>query len=210
LKPEKPDEHLMLAFRRGDAMAFEVLVRRHRTPVFNYILRFTGDRARAEDLLQEMWLKVVRCAQDYEPRARFTTWLYTLARNLCVDRARREKLRQTDSLDAPRQVSGSLADKRAPVELLVDPSPAPERAAHNSRVRPLLEEALLSLPEEQREVFILREYSGIPFREIAEVAGISENTAKSRMRYALEGLRRYLERLGVDGDLAEDERTVTG
>jgi len=77
-------------------------------------------------------------------------------------------------------------------------------------VRPLLEEALLSLPEEQREVFILREYSGIPFREIAEVAGVSENTAKSRMRYALEGLRRYLERLGVDGDLAEDERTVTG
>src|SRR5499427_5603096 len=113
----------MLAFRRGDAMAFEVLVRRHRTPVFNYILRFTGDRARAEDLLQEMWLKVVRAAQDYEPQARFTTWLYTLARNLCVDKARREKLRQADPLDAPRRVFASQPETRTPANLLVDPGP---------------------------------------------------------------------------------------
>ena len=78
------------------------------------------------------------------------------------------------------------------------------------RIRPLLEQALLSLPEEQREVFLLREYSGQSFREIAEVTGVSENTAKSRMRYALEALRRQLEQLGVEGDWAEDERTVTG
>jgi RNA polymerase sigma-70 factor (ECF subfamily) len=73
-----------------------------------------------------------------------------------------------------------------------------------------LERALASLPEEQREVFILREYSGIPFKDIAEVTGVSENTVKSRMRYALEGLRRRLAELGVDGDLAEDGRTVMG
>jgi RNA polymerase sigma-70 factor, ECF subfamily len=210
VKTEKADEHLMLAFRRGDAMAFEVLVRRHRTLVFNYIFRFTGDRARAEDVLQETWLKVVRSAQDYEPKARFTTWLYTLARNLCVDRARREKLRQADPLDAPRPAFASQGDKRTPAEFLVDPGPVPDRAAHNARIRPLLERALLSLPDEQREVFLLREYSGLPFREIAEVTGVSENTAKSRMRYALEALRRQLEQLGVEGDWAEDERTVTG
>src|SRR6478672_12912503 len=91
----------MLAFRSGNARAFETLVRRHRGPVFNFILRYTGQRARAEDLLQETWLKVVRSAGEYEPRARFTTWVYTIARNLCVDSARKETYRQTDSLDAP-------------------------------------------------------------------------------------------------------------
>ena len=78
----------MLAFKAGDARAFEKLVQRHRTPVFNFILRFTGHRARAEDVLQETWLKVVRSAREYEPKAKFTTWLYTIARNLCVDSAR--------------------------------------------------------------------------------------------------------------------------
>ena len=133
-------------------MAFEVLVRRHRTPVFNYIFRFTGDRARAEDILQETWLKVVRSAQDYEPKARFTTWVYTLARNLCVDRARREQLRQADSLDAPRPAFASQGDNRTPADFLVDPGPVPDRAAHNLRIQPLLERALLSLPEEHFEL----------------------------------------------------------
>src|SRR5258707_11266490 len=144
----------MLAFRRGDAVAFEVLVRRHRTPVFNYIFRFTGDRARAEDVSQETWLKVVRSAQDYEPKARFTTWLYTLARNLCVDRARRENLRQAVSLDAPRAAFASQGDNRTPADFLVDPAPVPDQAADNLSIGPLLEHALLWRREHAREVFL--------------------------------------------------------
>jgi RNA polymerase sigma-70 factor (ECF subfamily) len=199
----------MLAFRAGDARAFEVLVRRHRTPVFNFILRFTGHRARAEDVLQETWLKVVRSASEYEAKAKFTTWVYTIARNLCVDSARKESYRQTASLEA--SVTGAEGDESRPLgESLPDEGASPERGAYNARVRPLLERALAGLPEEQREVFVLREYSGIPFKEIAEVTGVSENTVKSRMRYALEGLRRRLAELGVDGDLAEDGRTVAG
>ena len=199
----------MLAFKSGEVRAFEALVRRHRTPVFNFILRFTGHRARAEDLLQETWLKVLRSAEGYEPKARFTTWMYTIARNLCVDSARKESYRQADSLDAP--VAGSReADGRMLGEMLPDGGPSPERGAHNTRLRPLLQRALLALPDEQREVFILREYSGVAFKEIAEVTGTSENTVKSRMRYALEGLRRRLAELGVEGDLAEDGRTVAG
>ena len=206
---ETSDERLMLAFRAGDARAFEVLVRRHRTPVFNFILRFAGQRARAEDVLQETWLKVVRSAPEYEAKAKFTTWLYTIARNLCVDSARKESYRQTASLEA--SVTGAEGDEGRPLgESLPDEGVSPERGAYNARVRPLLERALAGLPEEQREVFVLREYSGIPFKEIAEVTGVSENTVKSRMRYALEGLRRRLAELGVDGDLAEDGRTVAG
>jgi RNA polymerase sigma-70 factor (ECF subfamily) len=199
----------MLAFQRGDARAFEVLVRRHRQAVFVFILRFTGQRARAEDVLQETWLKVVRGAADYQPRAKFTTWLYTVARNLCVDSARKESYRQAASLDAP-PAGAPQGEGRALGEALPDAGMQPDRGAFNRQVRPLLERALQALPEEQREVFILREYSGVPFKEIAQVTGVSENTVKSRMRYALEGLRRRLAELGVEGDLAEDERTVAG
>jgi RNA polymerase sigma-70 factor (ECF subfamily) len=200
----------MLAFKAGDARAFEKLVQRHRAPVFNFILRFTGHRARAEDVLQETWLKVVRSAREYEAKARFTTWLYTIARNLCVDSARKESYRQASSLEAPTGNGAGTEEGRPLGEALPDAGASPERGAYNARLRPLIERALASLPEEQREVFLLREYSGIAFKEIAEVTGVSENTVKSRMRYALEGLRRRLAELGVDGDLAEDGRTVAG
>lgn len=199
------DEQLMLAFQRGDAASFEVLVRRHRQPVFAFILRSTVNAARAEDLLQETWLKVLRGARDYQPKARFKTWLYTLARNLCVDSARKESHRRTETLDAPARGGD---DGRSLGETVPDAGAQPERGAFNRGVRPLLEQALASLPTEQREVFVLREFSGVTFKEIAEVTGVPENTVKSRMRYALESLRRQLVALGVDGDLVDHERVV--
>ena len=196
----------MLAFKSGDARAFSTLVTRHRGSVFNFILRYTNHRQRAEDLLQETWLKVVRSAGEYQPKARFTTWVFTIARNLCVDSARKESYRKTDSLDAP--VAGDDVDGRALGETVPDhDGAAPDRAAHNTRLRPMIEKALQSLPEEQREVFLLREYHGIGFKEIADVTGVNENTVKSRMRYALEGLRKRLAELGVDGEMTEG-RTV--
>jgi RNA polymerase sigma-70 factor (ECF subfamily) len=175
--------------------------------VFNFILRFTGQPARAEDVLQETWLKVVRGAADYQVRAKFTTWLYTIARNLCVDSARKEAYRQTDSLDAPTREG----EARTLGDGLPDASASPERVAQQRQLQPLIERALLTLPGEQREVFLLREYSGVTFKEIAEVTGVPENTVKSRMRYALEGLRRSLASFGVEASFAEpDEREVAG
>ena len=190
----------MLAFKSGDARAFSTLVQRHRGPVYNFILRYVGHRQRAEDLLQETWLKVVRSSSEWQPKARFTTWVYTIARNLCVDSARKESFRKTDSLDAPASADGP--EGRTVGDLVPDEAgPTPDRAAHNVRLRPLIEQALHSLPTEQREVFLLREYQGIGFKEIAEVTGVNENTVKSRMRYALEGLRKRLSELGVEESL---------
>jgi len=198
----------MLAFKSGDARAFATLVQRHRGPVYNFILRFVGHRQRAEDVLQETWLKVVRNSSEWQPKAKFTTWVYTIARNLCVDSARKESFRKADSLDAP--ASNDESDGRSMGDLVADENgPTPDRAAHNTRIRPMIEKALESLPTEQREVFLLREYQGIGFKEIAEVTGVNENTVKSRMRYALEGLRKRLAELGVDGEIADAEgRTV--
>lgn len=195
------DETLMLRFKAGDARAFEQLVRRHRAQVFNFLLRLCGHRQRAEDLLQETWLKVIRSASGYEPRAKFTTWLYTIARNQGMDALRKESYRKAESLDAP---AGNGAHERSLAGRLASDCASPDRSAHNAALRPRIEEALNRLPAEQREVFILREYHGVPFREIAEVTGVSENTVKSRMRYALEGLRKTLSAMGVEGDMAEE------
>ncbi len=185
------DEQLMLRFQGGEAGAFELLLRRHRGPAFSFLVRLTGDRPRAEDLLQETWLRVVAAAPRWEPRARFRTWLYTVARNLAADEARRRALRRADPLDAPGPGGAS------PAEALADGAPGPDLAADGALLRPRLEAALAALPEEQREVFLLREYAGVPFAEIAEITGVPAPTVKSRMRYALEGLRRTLEGLGV-------------
>jgi RNA polymerase sigma-70 factor (ECF subfamily) len=193
------DEQLMLAFRDGSAAAFEQLVLRHRPRVFHFILRSVREAGRAEDLLQETWLRVIRTAGTYEPKARFTTWLYSLARNLCLDSSRRDRSRPTEPLgEAP--MSQGLPDDAA----------SPERQAHDAQVRPLLEQALADLPPEQCEVFILREYSGIQFKEIAKITGASEPTVKSRMRYALQTLRQRLTELGVEGAWSEPERSATG
>ena len=206
LLSELADEELFLRFRRGERAAFEALLRRHRAPLFTFVLRVLGsqDRARAEDIVQDACVRVLRGAQEWENRAKFSTWLFTIGRNLCLDAMRRDRHRKAESLDGV--VGGSEEeDGRALAEVLPGDHRGPERQAMNVRLRPVLEAAIAKLPEEQREVFVLREYSGVPFKDIAELTGVSENTVKSRMRYALEGLRRSLAAAGVDGDLADDD-----
>jgi RNA polymerase sigma-70 factor, ECF subfamily len=184
------DESLMLRYRDGDVRAFELLVTRHRKPLFNFILRFVRDTAAAEDVTQETFLRLVKGADAYERQAKFTTWLYTIARNLCVDAARRGKHRKAASLDAPigdEDGSASLLD------LVPDGGAAVDRQAQSKELRLRLQQAIEALPDEQREIFLLREVADLQFNEIANVIGCPENTVKSRMRYALEKLREALE-----------------
>src|SRR5438045_678877 len=95
------DEELMEKYQRGDAAAFERLLARHEKPVWRFLRRFVGDGALAEDLLQAVFLRVVRSAQEWKRQAKVSTWLYAIARNLCVDQARRALHRDAASLDAP-------------------------------------------------------------------------------------------------------------
>jgi RNA polymerase sigma-70 factor (ECF subfamily) len=190
--PEPSDESLMLAFKAGDARAFESLVRRHRRPLFGFVLRSVHSRARAEELLQEILLRVVRSKDRYERTAKFTTFLYTIARNLCVDESRRQKFRRHASLDQPR----FAGEEGRPLLATVAAEQVPTDAAADApRLRAAIAEAVEHLPDDQREVFLLRQMSGLSFKEIAELVGAPENTVKSRMRYALEKLRVDLEAL---------------
>jgi RNA polymerase sigma-70 factor (ECF subfamily) len=191
---EESDERLMRRFQAGDALAFETLVRRHRSALWNFLLRLLGDRPRAEDLLQETLLRAVKASGDWVDRAKVTTWLFTIARNLATDEVRRAAHRRAESLDA------SGEDALAPIDRLPAEDPPPDAAAEGALLRPRLEAALAALPAEQREVFLLREQGGLGFREIAEVTGVPENTVKSRMRYALEGLRRSLATMGITSE----------
>jgi RNA polymerase sigma-70 factor (ECF subfamily) len=188
------DETLLAAFNDGDASAFEVLLERYRRPVFNFLLRSTRDRDRAQDLTQETFLRVVQSAGSFQHQSRFSTWLYTIARNLCVDAGRKHALRRHPSLDAPVAGPAFAGGGAAPLlgERVAAPDLGAERRAESKRVGARISAAVEALPPEQREVFLLRHLQHMPFKDIAAVVGVPENTVKSRMRYALERLQAAL------------------
>jgi RNA polymerase sigma-70 factor (ECF subfamily) len=182
---------LMVRYQRGDREAFAELVRRYQRPVYNFVIRQVRHPGTAEDVTQEVFVRVVQNAAEFKHEARFTTWLYTIARNLCIDHLRKQSHRRHPSLDQPaagasegRPLGDNIADAH--------PSTDVERAAAASEVQACIVRALEGLPEEQREVFLLREVANLPFKEIAEVTGAGENTVKSRMRYALDRLQAAL------------------
>jgi RNA polymerase sigma-70 factor (ECF subfamily) len=182
------DEAIMARYQKGDVTAFAELVSRHEKRLWNFVRRFVADAATAEDLLQEVFLRVVRSAREWQPSAKFSTWLYTIARNLCTDQARRGKLRQADSLD---QTTGGSRDDSGPhrIDKLAAPDGNAEQATLDREIATRVDQAVAELPVEQREVFLMREVMDMSFAEIATATGASEPTVKSRMRYALERLR---------------------
>ena len=180
----------MIRFQGGDRAAFTLLVRRHQSSLFNFALRHLGSAPAAEEVVQDAFVRVVKNAGDFKHASRFSTWLYTIARNLCVDEARKRTHRKHPSLDQPRRAEGDEGPTLG--ELTGDKAASVERAAGSTEIRERIALAVDALPEEQREVFLLREVSGLPFKEIAEVVGVPENTIKSRMRYALERLQEAL------------------
>jgi RNA polymerase sigma-70 factor (ECF subfamily) len=190
IDPNVTDETLMVRFQQGDRTAFAALVRRHKTPLFNFALRQIRAKTTAEDVVQEAFVRVVQNAADFKHEARFTTWLYTIARNLCIDHLRKQVLRKHPSLDGAQ----SSQDEGGPTlgERTADVRANVERDATAGELRLKITSAVETLPDDQREVFLMREVSNLAFKEIAEITGVSENTVKSRMRYALERLQNAL------------------
>jgi RNA polymerase sigma-70 factor, ECF subfamily len=186
------DESLMAAYQRGEVAAFDQLVARHQRPLWSFLRRYVGDPATAEDLLQEAFLRVVRGAQEWKGEAKFSTWLYTIARNLCTDQARRAVHRRALSLDGPG-AGGSEDSPGTPLgERVAAKDQGADRSMMDRQLATGIDRAVAALPPEQREVFLMREVSDMPFAEIAQAVGASEPTVKSRMRYALEKLRQAL------------------
>jgi len=189
--PAQPtDEELLERFRAGDRRAFDTLMKRHGVGLFNFILRSVRDRATAEELLQDTWIRVLAGLKDFQRASKFSTWVYTVARNLCIDQARKAVLRRHPSLD--QSSKGSADDGPTLGEVVPDGGPRADRSAISKELQSKLVQAIQELPEDQREVFMLREYGALAFKEIADIVGATENTVKSRMRYALERLQSAL------------------
>lgn len=190
---DPPDETLMLRYQQGDRASFTLLVRRHQGALFNFALRQVRIPQVAEDIVQESFVRVVQKAADFKHEARFTTWVYTITRNLCIDHLRKRALRKHPSLDDTQsRRQGEEGEGPTLGERVADPRASVEREATGTELKERILRAVDTLPDEQREVFLMREMSNLPFQEIAEITGVPENTVKSRMRYALERLQEAL------------------
>jgi RNA polymerase sigma-70 factor (ECF subfamily) len=183
---EPSDGHLLQAYAAGDQRAFETLYDRHALPVWRFVLRSVQKPELADELVQDVWLAVVRQAARYEARARFRTWLFTLARHRVVDHWRSH--RPHASLDATTDDGAALADT-----LAVESGFGPERRLDSREQAQALLDALATLPAVQREAFLLQAEGGLSLAEIAATTGVSTETAKSRLRYARARLRETLE-----------------
>lgn len=183
------DGSLVRRHARGDAEAFPALVDRYQAEVYGFLVRRLRDEARAEEFVQETFLRLVVEAPRWSADGPVRAWLFRVARNLSIDHLRRHGTRFENA------TTGDLDD---PVLAEPDTALAPDDQVENARLRARLRKAVAQLPPEQREVVLLRHDEGLSFPEIGEVLDISPNTAKSRLRYALEALRGHLADLEPD------------
>jgi RNA polymerase sigma-70 factor (ECF subfamily) len=185
------DEELMMRFAEGDQSAFVALLRKYRPQLMEFAKHMTRNCETAEDIVQEALLRVVKARDTYRPEAKLSTWLYTIVRNLCYDELRkhRRQVSLEGMLGDPATVEDRLGDaalRRPP------PAARPDVAAARKELSELAEEAMLSLSAEHRVVIQLRISEGLGYAEIADRLSCSPGTAKSRMHYALKGLRAEL------------------
>lgn len=180
------DQELVKRFIEGDQLGIEVLINRHKTKVYTYIVLIVKNQQLAEDIFQDTFIKVIRSLKEgkYKDNGKFVSWVIRIAHNLTIDHYRKEKQINTfsnDDFEADIFNSKKLADANIE-DILVEDQIVRE-------VKLLIEE----LPEDQKQVILLRHYGGLSFKEIAEQTDVSINTALGRMRYALINLRKLIE-----------------
>ncbi len=207
---ETDDAKLMTRYAIGDVAAFETVYARHKGPLYRYFFRQCGNPDTADELFQDVWLRIVKARERYEPKARFTTYLYQVAHNCLVDHFRKAGRSLTDGTgqSAAEAIADPFAQELDPAfasarwsivdwqQAQEDPSPGPEAASSGEERAARLRSALDALPLEQREAFLLHEEAEMGLADIAAVTGANAETVKSRLRYAVKKLRSTL------GDLA--------
>jgi RNA polymerase sigma-70 factor, ECF subfamily len=192
MEPERSDEALMLAYQAGDAAAFEVLYGRWRGRMFRYLRYQCGNAALAEELYQDVWLKVVGARSHYEVTAKFSTWLFRIAHNRLVDHWRASGKRMVELQVGDEDNDDDDRGFEERVELATPDSEAPDRLLERRDLAERMVAAIAALPDAQRETFLLVEEGEMTLEEIASSTGTSRETAKSRLRYALAKLRAEL------------------
>ncbi|MFZ0332551.1 MAG: sigma-70 family RNA polymerase sigma factor [Candidatus Acidiferrales bacterium] len=179
----RSDVQLMLDVKAGDELSFELLLKKYRTPLVNFLYRMVKDQAAAEDLAQEVFLRVYRARKEYSPSAKFTTWLFRIATNLALNAIRDGRYRQMQiSIDTPR-------DEDEPViEIAAQETRADDCLIERER-NEMIRGAILALPEKQRVAVILHKYEEMDYGQIGKILGCSESALKSLLFRAYETLR---------------------
>jgi len=175
------DDNLMARCKNGDMSAFDLIVQRHKVSLFNFIYRFLYDRDSAEDLTQEVFIRIYKNIKNYRSdMAGFRTWMYRIAANLCKNEIRNRSRRSKVLLDSP--ISKDEDDE--PLENIQDTSPGPDVLLEKKELYESLNLAISHLPEKFRTVLILRDIEGMSYDEIANIIGKPEGTVKSRLNRA--------------------------
>ena len=170
----------MLLYREGDAGAFDALYGRHRGGVYRYFLRHCRDAAISEELFQDVWMNLIRARAAYTVQAKFTTYLYRLAHNRLVDHYRQHRPTLVTAEEDDCDVLDRIPDEREqPADVAIDLKRQAER----------LKALIAGLPEAQRDAFLLQQEGGLTVEEIARATGVTRETAKSRLRYAVAKLK---------------------
>ncbi len=175
------DKSLMLAYADGDTEAFETLYQRHRRGLYRYVLHSCGNEADAAEIYQDIWLKLVNGREAYQADAPFTAWLYRIAKNRLVDHYRQHGKIDTEEFD----------DQQSDITMIA-PALQPDEVARVREKREVLQNALDTLPEGQRDVVLQRHVAGLSLAEMSKLNGEKAETVKSRLRYALVKLRSQL------------------
>jgi len=183
------DEELMGRIARSDEQSFEILVQRHQRRILNLIYRSIGDRMHAEDVAQEVFLRVWRAAEDYKPKAKFTTWVYRIAVNLCLDAMKSPHYRQ--SFVHPEGGSENPAEHEVPFGE-DDGAPSPEELLIDAEESGRIFAALQSLPANQRLAVVLKKFDGLSYDEISRILGCSVSAVESLLVRAKKTLRERL------------------
>ncbi len=187
------DEDLLLALRGGHAASLGILVARWEGPLYRFVSRLVDRPDDARDVCQETFLRILDKADAFRDGARFSTWMYQIALNLCRDQSRKKRRWGRLVIAEPPAGIETPREHAAPESVATNPAAAYEHIERKGAVR----RALSALPREQREVLLLKEYEGLKFREIADVLGVAESTVKSRMYAGLDAMRMSLASLGI-------------
>jgi RNA polymerase sigma-70 factor (ECF subfamily) len=182
-------DHLLAdRVRRGDRRALMKVYRQHRAALLGFLVKMLGDRATAEDVFQDVWMKVLQIASDYEPsRGTLRGWLFRIASNAAVDRMRRDAVRRGEELDAP--VESGEARR---IDFVASELPDPERRAASAESGEAIDRAMSSLSERQRTAVLLRHQQGLSYAEISGALGVPEGTAKTLVHRGVAILRSRL------------------
>ncbi len=184
----RTDVQLMLDVKAGDEASFELLLQRYRTPLVNFLFRMVRNREQAEDLAQEVFLRVYRAREEYVPSAKFTTWLFRIATNLALNSMRDTRYQKLEvSIDAPVTLDAEDGDER-PLDLAEKHPNIEQHLVEDVRVK-MIRHAINKLPEKQRAAVLLHKYQELDYAEIAKILACSESALKSLLFRAYEALR---------------------